>query len=146
MDVESNKYYVWDYMSEFEEKFGNRFFIIDSKNINEINSKLYGFTIIDNEIVNEDSCIDESSLNGMGAYIYINSSNDSISISQDFNGCWGLYLNQEDDYFALSNSFLKLVEFLKDNHEISFNQNMQMPFYIHIKDDNPYVIRIIAKK
>lgn len=109
-------------MSEFEEKFGNRFFIIDSKNINEINSKLYGFTIIDNEIVNEGSFIDESSLNGMGAYIYINSSNDSISISQDFNGCWGLYLYQEDGYFALSNSFLKLVEFLKDNHEISFNK------------------------
>ncbi len=48
---------------------------------------------------------------------------DLISIHQDFIGSFGLYLYQEADYFAISNSFMALVDHLKGHHPITFHQD-----------------------
>ena len=49
-----------------------------------------------------------------GAYIMIKKNEEEIRISQDYFGSFGLYLyeNKNKDYFALSNSFLLLEEYL----------------------------------
>lgn len=39
-----------------------------------------------------------------GAYVLVDVYEDKIVINQDFMGSYGLYLYQNDDYFAISNS------------------------------------------
>ena len=116
-------------MSEFEKLFGEEFFIIDSNNLMDIKTKFYGFSIIDNNIVFENSFIDENKLTGNGAYLFVKDDDGHIRILQDFNGCYGLYFYKSDDYFAISNSFIKLVEYLSFNdYFISFNQEYAEAF------------------
>lgn len=59
----------------------------------------------------------------MGSYVLVDVDEEFINISQDFNGCYGIYTYVNKDYFAVSNSFLYLVDFLKDKHLISFNRD-----------------------
>ncbi len=110
-------------MSEFSELYGDSFFIIDSNNFRGINDKLYGFSILNNTIVKEEDIDSNTLLSGFGAYVHIKDYNEKISIYQDSNGSWGLYLYKYDDYFAISNSFLYLVEYLKSNHYLSLNED-----------------------
>lgn len=99
------------------------FFIIDSNNLDSISTKLFGYGI-NNERVILDSDKDFSDLTDSGAYIFIDAGEDEIKISQDFLGSYGIYYYSRDGYFALSNSFLYLAEYLRNNHEnISFNQD-----------------------
>ena len=58
-----------------------------------------------------------------GECYYVKVDDTEIKLLQDFNGSYGLYLYKSNDYFAISNSFLKLVEYLKDKHPISFNKD-----------------------
>lgn len=110
-------------MSEFNELYDEHFFVIDSNNLDSIKSKFYGFSIFDNNIIREDNFKDESNLSGLGSYLYVKSDKNNISIYQDYNGSWGLYLYKERDYFAISNSFFKLVEYLKNDHKLSLNED-----------------------
>ena len=60
-----------------------------------------------------------------GAYVMIRKNGNQIKINQDFCGCFGLYYfeNIKENYFALSNSFLLLVQFLVERHNISINKS-----------------------
>lgn len=107
---------------EFQDLFGDEFFIINSDNLNSIKKKLYGFGFNNNELI-LDNHNDFSNLNGLGSYVLVDVDEDFINISQDFNGCYGIYVYVNGDYFAISNSFLYLVEFLKDKQIISFNRD-----------------------
>ena len=49
-------------------------------------------------------------------------SNSTITIKQDFVGCFGIYLYKHNDYFAISNSFMYLVDYLKSRKPITFNK------------------------
>lgn len=109
-------------MDEFFNSYSDEFFIIDCNNLDSVKSKLYGFSICNGEIIfNHD--IVENKLNGLGTYICIEKNNNSISISQDNNGNWGLYIFKDENYFAISNSFLKLVEFIRDDFQITINDD-----------------------
>lgn len=110
------------FFMEFQELFGEEFFIINSDNLNSIKKKLYGFGFNNSELILEDSN-NFSNLNGLGSYVLVDVDEEFINISQDFNGCYGIYLYVNEDYFAISNSFLYLVEFLKDKQPISFNKD-----------------------
>lgn len=46
-----------------------------------------------------------------------------IHIYQDFNGSFGLYLFRAGNYFALSNSFIVLVDYVKKKYPLSVNKN-----------------------
>lgn len=80
-------------MSEFYDLYNDEFFIIDSNNLNSLESKLYGFSILDNKIVYDDDDVNnDSNLLGFGSYIHLKNFENKISIYQDLNGTWGLYL------------------------------------------------------
>ena len=58
-----------------------------------------------------------------GVYVMIRKIGNEIIINQDFHGSFGLYIYQNLDYFALSNSFLLLEEHLIGKQNISFNKD-----------------------
>lgn len=60
-----------------------------------------------------------------GVFIMIRKMNDEIRINQDFYGSFGLYLyeNKKTGYFALSNSFLLLQEYLIGKEFFTFNKD-----------------------
>ena len=106
--------------SEFKELFDDEFFVIDSNNLDSVNNKLYGYALSNEEVFDNESKIN-GNLSGEGAYVYVDVGSKDISIFQDIHGSYGLYLYEKDGFFAISNSFLKLVEFLKHDHELSLN-------------------------
>lgn len=61
----------------------------------------------------------------LGAYIMIRKIGHEIKINQDFMGSYGIYLyeSKNTEYFAISNSFLLLQEYLNGKQNISFNKD-----------------------
>ncbi|WP_461461057.1 ABC transporter ATP-binding protein [Methanobrevibacter sp.] len=110
-------------MDEFDKYYENEFFIIDSNNIDSINSKLYGFAISGTEIIQNQEITSDFNNIDYGIFINLKVNDDEIIITQDFNGSYTLYLFKEDNYFAISNSFWKLVEHIKDNFNLSVNED-----------------------
>lgn len=101
------------------------FFLIVSDNLEDIQKKFYGFAIVNNEILFDKEKIIVEELDGTGSYIYINREDNKISIYQDFSGCYGLYIYEdvEKDFFAISNSFLKLTNYLKEIVPLSLDED-----------------------
>ena len=104
------------------------FFIIDSNNLDKINSHMYGFSvsrkgILTNNYYKNLGYYEEP--DPQGVYIMIRKIGDEIRINQDFSGSFGLYIyeNQITGYFALSNSFLLLEEYLVDKENITLNKD-----------------------
>ncbi len=108
-------------MDEFDLIYKNEFFILSSDNLENVKTKFYGYAITNEGFIWKNP--EPQQLDGTGCYIYIHKVNDEISIYQDFNGSYGLFLYKKDDYFAISNSFMKLIEYLKDKREITLNED-----------------------
>ena len=109
-------------MTEFKNIYDKEFFIIDSDNLDLQETKLYGYMISsDSNTVIQETVEDSSKLSPDGSYIFVCKEKDSLVIHQDFNGSYGLYLYQDDNYFCISNSFLKIVDYLK--HKINLTMN-----------------------
>ena len=112
---------------EFKESLEKNFFVIDSNNLDNIDTRLYGYAIHLNQIFfGED--LNNISVDGTGAYVYVSVIDDEINIYQDINGCFGIYIFNKDGYFAISNSFIKLVNYLKDNYELTLNYEYSISF------------------
>ena len=107
-----------------EEIIDREFFVIDCENLHEVKDRLYGFSIKDNAVV-QDADISEygGEIEDIGAYVLVKRNSNEIVISQDFIGSYGIYLYEKDDYFAISNSFFKLVDYLKTNHKMTLNED-----------------------
>ena len=104
------------------------FFFIDSNNLENIVPHMYGYYISIDGIYTDNfyKQIGEYIEPGpQGVYIMIRKIGDELIINQDFYGSIGLYLyeNKANNYFALSNSFLLLVEKLIGRQNISFNKD-----------------------
>ena len=104
------------------------FFFIDSNNLENIVPHMYGYYISVDGIYTDNfyKQIGEYIEPGpQGVYIMIRKIGDELIINQDFYGSIGLYLyeNKANNYFALSNSFLLLVEKLIGRQNISFNKD-----------------------
>lgn len=101
------------------------FFLIDSDNLQNVETKLYGYSFQESGIYENDNLTETavSGLNGCGVYIYVEEKDGKITIQQDFNGSYGIYLFRKGDYFALSNSFLRLLEYVKVRYPISLNRD-----------------------
>lgn len=109
----------------------DNFFCFDSNNLESINTKLYGYGINEDGII-LDLNSNHENLTPLGAYVFVDAQEDYINISQDYIGSFGLYYYSEENYFAISNSFLKLMEYLRDNHrKITFNKTYA-DYYISI--------------
>lgn len=110
-----------------EKLIDDNFFIIDSNNLKTVKNKFYGFSIEDYNIISKEN-IDKHSLNGSGAYINVKVNEKEIIIEQDLIGSYGLYYYERNNYFAISNSFIKLSEYLKKNEKLSLNKDYANAF------------------
>ena len=118
-------------MSNFQEFIEEQFFILDSNNLENIKSKLYGFTIQNGMIFDNNDLNHESDESYMGTYVHIKKNKHKIIITQDMNGSYGLYIYKCSDsknYFVISNSFLKLVTYLKEKTSLNFNYDYASSF------------------
>ena len=91
------------------------FFVIDSNSLKDVTDKLYGFTIDATGIYEDEDVRDNfpDSFSGTGTYTAVKRLENEVRIYQDYNGSFGLYLYRDDNYFAVSNSFMLLLEHLK---------------------------------
>lgn len=111
-------------MSEFEDMTKGEFFIIDSNDLNSVNTKLYGYFIEEGQIIRDSNFTDYIRLSPTGSYVYVKKSDEKISIYQDFDGCYGLYLfTGKNGEFCISNSFLYLLEYIAPNESLSLNED-----------------------
>ena len=97
------------------------FFVIDSDCLDRVSEGFYGFTILDSRPVRTLEELGNREPEGDGAYVLVRRNGDKITISQDFIGGFGLYLFQKDGWFALSNSFMRLVEYVKPRYPMTLN-------------------------
>lgn len=109
------------------------FFIIDSNNLDKIQSHMYGFSISRNGILTDNyykliGYYEEPEPEGV--YIMIRKSKNEIKIIQDFHGNFGLYMYRDhyNDYFAISNSFLLIEQYLSKIRNISLNKDYANDF------------------
>ena len=104
------------------------FFLIDSDNLSKVQSRFYGYSIQADGIYEEDNLTPEAvkNLNGRGCYVYVEVRDGQITIKQDLNGSWGIYLFRHGDYFALSNSFFRLLDHVKFRYPLTVNRD-----YVH---------------
>ena len=105
------------------------FFVISSDNLDNTISKLYGY-ICQNGIVTNDNVKKVEPISPNGTYVYVKRTGNTINITQDFAGCYGLYLYKDNEYFAISNSFLYLVDFVKKTHKITLNIDIANCFLV----------------
>jgi hypothetical protein len=101
------------------------FFLIDSDNLAEIKTRLYGYSIQATGIYEQDNLTKDAvkNLDGRGCYVYVEVKDGQITIKQDLNGCWGIYLFRHGDYFALSNSFFRLLDHVKFRYPLTVNRD-----------------------
>lgn len=108
----------------------NSFFLISSDDLQDVETELFGYAIIDCEVIFDKNDVVLDKLDGTGAYCYLLREDSKISIYQDFAGCYGLYLynNEETGFFAVSNSFYKLVGYLKERVPLTFDYDYANAF------------------
>ena len=113
--------------SHMSELIENNFFIIDSNNLEGIQSIMYGFSIskkglLTNNYYKKLGHYEEPE--SQGIYIMIRKMGEEIRLSQDFYGSFGLYIyeNKKTGFFAISNSFLLLEEYLVGKQNFTFNK------------------------
>ncbi|MBD3879894.1 MAG: hypothetical protein SR1Q5_09515 [Quinella sp. 1Q5] len=101
------------------------FFLIDSDNLATVQTKFYGYSIQQSGIYEDDNLTAEAiaNLDGRGCYVYVEVKDEQITIKQDLNGSWGLYLFRHDTYFALSNSFFRLLDHVKFKYSLTVNRD-----------------------
>lgn len=110
-------------MSEFEELFEDKFFIIDSNNLNDVKTELFGYLIDGANFYTEENITSDAKDTGLGAYIHITKTSNEITINQDANGSFGIYVYKHEDIFCISNSLVKLTDYVKDKYPISLNED-----------------------
>ena len=99
----------------------NAFFVIDSDHLSGVRTRLYGFATENEGIIENENLSDgpAGGLSGGGAYVFVERNAQTITIRQDFNGSFGLYLYRSGSWFAISNSFSALAEHLSGKHPMT---------------------------
>ena len=104
------------------------YFIIDSNNLNDVESHMYGFSVSKKGILTDNYYKHLGKYEEpepQGTFVMIRKFKNKIIINQDFYGSFGIYIyeNKKMNYFALSNSFLLLEEYLIEKQSISLNKD-----------------------
>lgn len=100
------------------------FFIIDADNLDDIRSNMYGIAFDSTKFISDADDFDENVYTSYsGSFITIKKSGNIINIYQDINGSHGIYIYKEENYFAISNSFIYLFEYLhfSKNKKLTIN-------------------------
>lgn len=109
------------------EMIKKNFFVIDSRHLEDVVTRFYGFSIDEENILNSNEDASVCSFvprQQCGAWLYIERTEHEIVIHQDPQGAFGLYLFQANGYFAISNSFIMLVDYVKTKYPISMNREV----------------------
>jgi len=101
------------------------YFIIDSENLEEVKTKLYGFFVCDKGIIESVNLSEENKdeMYGCGVYVYVENDGNYILIRQDINASYGIFVFESDGYFAISNSWQYLVDYVKYKYTLSLNRD-----------------------
>ena len=101
------------------------FFLITADKLSEVQTHLYGYSIQADGIYQDDNLTESATknLDGRGCYVYVEVRDGKITISQDLNGSWGIYFFRYGNYFALSNSFFRLLDHVKFLCPLTPNRN-----------------------
>lgn len=96
-----------------EDKIEEKFFVIDSENLENVLLHMYGYFVSKNGILTDNyykQLGEYTKPEPQSVYIMIRKFDSEIIINQDCHGSYGLYLfeNKDTNYFAISNSFLTL--------------------------------------
>ena len=89
----------------------DNFLYICSDNCNQVEGRLYGWYIAPKN--GRGSLVERRELMGEvydGSYVIVQNFPDEVTVCQDTLGSHGLYLYESDGYFAVSDSFLLLME------------------------------------
>lgn len=124
----NEKQYAADNSSK--EYFRDNFFVISSEdNMESIAYRLYGYVFLEDEIlVNSHDCNYKFSDYNFGCYVNITGDDREVNIYQDYFGSYGLYMYKNGDYFAVSNSFMYLVNYLSDKKVMTFDDEFAKAF------------------
>lgn len=98
------------------------YFIITSDIYQDFGSRFYGWAITDDKIFIH--CMPDTQLLPLSTYgIYVNIVDkcDAIIIQQDFYNCYGLYIFKQGKFWAVSNSFYHLIDFLSRRYKLTLN-------------------------
>lgn len=108
-----------------DEYFNDNFFVISSNDeLDNIIPRMYGYVITENNVlINSHNCNYKFPELSYGCYVNVTSNDNFIRIYQDYFGSYGLYLYKTEDYFAISNSFMLLANYLSKNKALSFNDD-----------------------
>ena len=98
------------------------FFVLDSNHLDNAETKLYGYTFVNDKIVDNAEALNGSSPEKEGAWVYLLREGNCLTIRQDYLGCYGLYYYQKEEYFAVSNSFLVLTDYLRTFRKLTLNR------------------------
>ena len=116
---------VRPWLNDFIDRQDIRSMDFDSDNLSRVRSRLYGYSIQRTGIYENDDLTPEAiaGLDGRGCYIYVEVKDGKITIKQDLNGSWGIYLFRHGDYFALSNSLFRLLDHVKFKYPLTVNRD-----------------------
>ena len=117
------------------ELINENFFVFDSNNVENIESHMYGYSISEKGILTDNYFKQINKYQEpepLGTYVMIIKIGKELRLYQDFHGSIGLYIyeNKDSGYFAISNSFLLLEQYLVGKENISFNKDFADNFII----------------
>lgn len=98
------------------------YFVITPENAGSFDTRLIGYSVTKSHEVVTGADKWRGRLEPEGCWVLIERDGGKLTVTQDFLGCWGLYLYRDGDWWALSNSFLHLVEFLQGEHPLTFDK------------------------
>ena len=103
------------------------FFFIDSTDVslNDVKTHLYGYCIDDFRVFDgkKDDFEYIEGKDYSGSYVYVRKLGNEVALFQDFIGSYGLFLFRHGDYWAISNSFILLVDNIKTRYPLSPNDD-----------------------
>ena len=98
-------------------------FVFDSEHIDAIQTHLYGFYTTEAGMFTQAPPDSKDIADATGPWVLVRRGQKGIEITQDSIGCFGLFLFRKGSYWALSNSFNHLLDYLKTRFELSFNKD-----------------------
>lgn len=109
-------------MSYFTEQ---NFFVIASDNYGSFSSRIYGYVIKENTMYHNyvfpDSSIPDFTQDNIGFFTLIKTDHNKIEVSMDAMGYGLVYYYNDGQFWAASNSFYKLMTYLKTRVRLTFD-------------------------
>ncbi len=101
--------------------YKDNFFVITSDNYLNADERIYGYVLLEDAFfINTKEYRTSIPYDSYGCYINVYRDKETLFLQQDYFGQYGLYLYQNNDYWAISNSFLYLIKHL-DDKALSFD-------------------------